>query len=338
MRCTPHCERHHILNIGQAQIISWYRNEAVANVAPGVGLITDRDERAAMRTQVSPKVTRFDNILFATDFSNQSNAALPFALSIARKYGSKVIAAHVITPPPLGNVPTGAIQELAAQSLREAKQSLNGLERQFATIPHQGVLRKGDIWEELSCILEEQNIDLIVVGTHGRSGVSKLLMGSVAERIFRQSTCPVLTVGPNVSGEPRSVADIHTILCPIDFSAESLAAFPYAVSLAEESQARLYLMHVVPAPAVEFEECTIMNRLKALVPTEAKLWCQPKAIVDCGDAADGILAEAEELGVDLIVLGIRPVSTMAGTRTHLGTATAYKVVSHAICPVLSVRG
>jgi nucleotide-binding universal stress UspA family protein len=132
-------------------------------------------------------------------------------------------------------------------------------------------------------------VDLIVLGTHGRSGVSKLLIGSVAERIFRQSTCPVLTVGPNVLGEPGSIADIHTILCPIDFTAESLAAFPYALSLAEENQARLYLMNVVPTPVLDSEEVSLMARLKALVPPEAKMWCQPKAFVESGDAGDKIL-------------------------------------------------
>jgi nucleotide-binding universal stress UspA family protein len=163
-------------------------------------------------------------------------------------------------------------------------------------------------------------------------------MGSVAERIFRQSTCPVLTVGPKVSGEPMSVADIHTILCPIDFTAESLAALPYAVSLAEENQARLYLMNVVPGPISTYDEVSLKARLKDLIPPEANLWCEAKAFVESGNAGDKILEQAEELGVDLIVLGIRPVSTLAGTRTHLGTATAYKVVSQAICPVLSVRG
>ena len=97
-------------------------------------------------------------------------------------------------------------------------------------------------------------------------------------------------------------------------------------------------MNVVPTPVLDYEEVSLMVRLKALVPPEAKMWCQPKAFVESGDAGDKILEQAEELGVDLIVLGIRPVSTLAGMRTHLGTATAYKVVSRAICPVLSVRG
>ncbi len=291
-----------------------------------------------MTTLTMSKIIAFDNILFATDFSKQSNVALPFALSIAQKYGSKIFAAHVLSPPPLGNFPTIEIQSLAAQSLREAHDFIAGLGPRLGGVPHEALLRKGEIWDELSSIAKDKKIDLIVVGTHGRAGVSKLLMGSIAERIFRQSTCPVLTVGPNVSGEPGSVADIHTILCPIDFTAESLAAFPYAVSLAQENQARLFLMNVVPAPVANYEEASLMARLKALVPAEAKLWCEPKALVESGDAGDRILEQSEELAVDLIVLGIRPVSTLAGTRTHLGTATAYKVVSRAICPVLSVRG
>jgi nucleotide-binding universal stress UspA family protein len=291
-----------------------------------------------MTTQTASKIITFDNILFATDFSKQSNFALPFALSIAHKYGSRIFATHVLAPPPLGNFPPIEIQALAAQALREAHTHVEELGRRLGAIPHETLLRKGDIWDELSAIIEGKNVDLIVLGTHGRAGVSKLLMGSVAERIFRQSTCPVLTVGPKVSGEPMSVADIHTILCPIDFTAESLAALPYAVSLAEENQARLYLMNVVPGPISTYDEVSLKARLKDLIPPEANLWCEAKAFVESGNAGDKILEQAEELGVDLIVLGIRPVSTLAGTRTHLGTATAYKVVSQAICPVLSVRG
>ena len=291
-----------------------------------------------MTTNSMSKVITFDNILFATDFSKHSNVALPFVLSIANKYGSKIFAVHVLAPPPLGNFPTIEVQALAAQAGGEAHDYMKVLGPQLGGVPHETLLKKGDIWDELSAITKEKKIDLIVLGTHGRVGVSKLLMGSVAERIFRQCTCPVLTVGPNVSGEPGSIADIHTILCPIDFTAESLAVLPYAVSLAQENQARLYLMNVVPTPVLNYEEVSLMTRLKALVPPEAKLWCEPKAFVESGDAGDRILEQADELAVDLIVLGIRPVSTLAGTRTHLGTATAYKVVSRAICPVLSVRG
>lgn len=291
-----------------------------------------------MATQATPKPITFGNILFATDFSTRSSVSLPFALSIAHKYGSKIFAVHVVAPPPMGKIPTMEMQAIAAQALREARESAKMLEPKLSKIPHETLLKKGDIWDEISALAKEKKVDLIVLSTHGREGVSKLLLGSVAERIFRQSTCPVLTVGPNVSAEPGSVADVHTILCPIDFTAASLAALPYAISLAQENQARLYLMNVVPNPVIEDEEISLTKRLKALVPPETQLWCEPKAIVESGEAGDKIMEQAEELGIDVIVLGIRPVSTLAGTRTHLGTATAYKIVSHAICPVLSVRG
>src|ERR1700687_56127 len=119
-----------------------------------------------MTTQTASKVITFDNILFATYFSKQSNVALPFALSIAHKYGSKIFATHVLAPPILGNFPTIEVQALAAQALREAHESVKELERRLGAIPHEVQLRKGDIWDELSAITQEKNVDLIVLGTH----------------------------------------------------------------------------------------------------------------------------------------------------------------------------
>lgn len=292
-----------------------------------------------MTTQMASAQVSLKKVLFATDFSRQSSDALPFVISIARKYGSKVFVAHVHSTSPLGGLPpTVELQALAVQALHEARANMKRLEGPLKGIPHEFIVRDGDIWGELSLIVEESGIDLIVVGTHGRAGASKLLMGSVAERILREAPCPVLTVGPNVSGEPGSVADTHTILYPTDFSAESMAAFPYALSLAQEDHARLYLLHVMPAPANESEEAALRFRVRSLVPADAKLWCEPKVFLESGDPAQVILDLAEELAVDLIILGTKHISRFAGTRTHLGMATAYKIVRQAICPVLSIRG
>ena len=292
-----------------------------------------------MATQVESKRISVENVLFATDFSKFSNEALPFALSIARKYGSKILALHVISPPPLGKFPlTLEMQEIAAQALQEATEEMKGLEPRMRGVTHEMLVRKGDVWEEMSAIVKDRNVDLIVVGTHGRAGASKLAVGSIAERIFREAPCPVLTVGPDVAGEPGSIADIHTVLYPVDFSSESLAALPQAISLAQEHQARLYLLHVAPAPLSDSDETSLRARLRLLVPPEVRLWCEPKVFVEFGDASQKILEMAEELAVDLIVLGTKHVSRFAAARTHLGMATAYKVVSHAICPVLTVRG
>lgn len=277
------------------------------------------------------------NILYATDFSRYSDAALPFALSVSRRYGSRLFALHVISFLPFPNVsPTPAWQAMAAQALREAKEAMARLEPQWREIPHEKLIRKGDIWTELSKTIEEKEIDLAVIGTHGRTGVSRALMGSVAEKIFRHAPCPVLTVGPNIAGEPESIGDIHTVLYPVDFAAESLAAAPYAVSLAQENQARLYLLHVTASPVSAGTEAALLSRLRNLVPSEGRLSCEPKPFVESGVPAQKILDLTEELAVDLIVLGPKREPKLPAS-THLPMATAYHVASQAICPVLTVR-
>jgi nucleotide-binding universal stress UspA family protein len=162
-----------------------------------------------------------------------------------------------------------------------------------------------------------------------------MLMGSAAESILRHSPCPVLTVGPRVVGEPQGIAEIHTILFPTDFTTESLAAVPYAVSLAHENQARLYLMHVTEEPVNPLTKHELMQRLYDLVPPEAGLSCAPKASIECGSPAEIIVNFAEELTMDLIVLGPRKHPHIPGS-THLPVSTATTILSRAICPVLTV--
>jgi nucleotide-binding universal stress UspA family protein len=278
------------------------------------------------------------NILYATDFSRYSNAALPYALSIARKYGSTLFVVHVISLSALSHSsPATASQAMTDQALREAKSAIKNLNPQLKGIPHKVLIRTGDIWSEIGAVIEEKRIDLAIVGTHGRTRVTKVLMGSVAEKIFRHAPCPVLTVGPNVCGEPDAIVDLHIILCPTDFSSESLAAVPYAVSLAQENQARLYLLHVTESFVDKPTEASLTSRLTRLVPPETELWCEPKAYVDSGFAPEKILSLSEELPADLIVLGVKRTPRLPGGM-HLAMATSYKVVTEAICPVLTVRG
>jgi nucleotide-binding universal stress UspA family protein len=289
-------------------------------------------ETALIHSQISLK-----NILYATDFSRYSDAALPFALSIARKYGSRIFAVHIISLSPFPSAsPTQALQALAAQAVREARETMERVPARCKEVPHETLIRRGEIWTELAKIVKEKEIDMVVCGTHGRTGVSKMLLGSVAENIYRHATCPVLTVGPNVAEEPESLGDIHTILYPTDFTSESIAAARYAVSLAQENQARLYLLHVTETPVSAAVEEETASRLRDLVPRDAELSCAPKAFVDFGDPAHKITELAEELMVDLIVLGPRPPAVFPGSN-HLPGTTASYVVSRAICPVLTTR-
>ena len=279
---------------------------------------------------------RLENVLYATDFRLRSKAALPFALSVARRYGSKVYVTHVIDLSPLsGPGPTNALRAIEAQAIREAKEAALELSPVFGQIPNEVVIRKGNVWKEISNIVEEKRINLIVVGTHGREGVNKVIMGSVAEKIFRQASCPVLTIGPRIHGESDRFANLHSILVPTDFSPESLAAVSYAISLAQVNRARLYLLHVTlvddgPEPSLELA-------LRNLIPSETEFTFAPKVFVEVGVASQKIVDRAEELAVDLIVLGVKPPAISQGTSTHQTMATACKVVSEAGCPVITVR-
>ncbi len=131
-------------------------------------------------------------------------------------------------------------------------------------------------------------------------------------------------------------------LLATDLDAVSAEATRYAISLAQENQARLTILNVAPEPkADELVEPqryapSTMRRLEALVPADAKLWCEPHFVVEAGDPAEKILDVAGNCHADVIVLGIRPHSVALAT--HLSRPTAHRVVTEAACPVLTVRG
>lgn len=206
------------------------------------------------------------------------------------------------------------------------------------------LILEGDLWSNLAAVIEANQIDLIVMGTRGRTGIGKFLLGSVAEEIFRQAPCPVLTVGPYAVSEPEQGGEFTHILFATDFSPESVAAAPYAISLAQECQAYLTLLHVIEEPKagdlVRPPELVASSEqlLRKLVPPEAELWCVPEYAIERGKAAQKILEVAAHSKAGLIVLGVRRPSGVPGAATHLPIATAHKVVSDAACPVLTVRG
>ena len=181
------------------------------------------------------------------------------------------------------------------------------------------------------------------MGTHGRKGVSRALLGSAAEEIFRKASCPVLTVGPRVSLNTERRLAMKEILFATDFSPESLAALPFAVSMAQEHQSNLTLLNVTGKAEVgelvhagQYVESTL-RRLQSLVPAEAELWCEPKCRVEQGSEAEKIMEVAVALGADLIVLGVHGPQGGVGATTHLLRSIAHHVVANAQCPVLTVR-
>jgi nucleotide-binding universal stress UspA family protein len=280
------------------------------------------------------------NVLFATDFSRYSNAALPYALAVAHQYGVKLFAAHVLSQESyLFTIPEGW------DAVREQQQHIdaNRLEQQLRGVPHQILTPVGDISDVIFRLVRDNNIDLLVLGTHGRSGLPKLLLGSVAEKIFRQSPVPVLTVGPHVPPNEKTVAEFTRIVFATDFSDESLAGLPYAFSLAQEHQAHLSLLHVLKDSHVgtvdlEANADFAMRRLHELAPPNADLWFQPEYFVEFGNVEEQIRNFVGKHGTDLIVLGVRQSTHNMAAVTHFSNSMTHRIVAYATCPVLTVRG
>jgi len=291
-----------------------------------------------VETQVQLK-----NILFATDFSPAAAAAVPYAARLAELYGAKLWVLHVSPPAinPMTDPSTwDSLEESAAKKRQEQRQLLLGT---FSGLRPQILIEEGDLRSVFEKTISENEIDLVVMGTHGRTGVGKLFLGSVAEEIFRSAPCPVLTVGPRLAVESRRNAAISRILLATDFGPASTAAAAHAIGLALQSKACLTLVNVQEEPKLSNLaqwpeiEASAIRRLEDLVPPEATHWCVPDYLVERGEPAQRILDVAEQQGSDLIVLGIRPSTGVRGAATHLPFTTAHKVVSRAACPVLTVR-
>ena len=311
--------------------------------------ITARTARPASALSVK-------NVLFATDFSATSEAALPYATAICRRFRSTLHLAHVLSETGLlmmtGGVDYVSMGTIYEDAHNEAKDKLDQIAAHFETIPHHNYVRHGVVWKNLAEIIEQNEIDLIVVGTHGRTGLGKLLLGSVAESILRHASCPVLTVGPRVSGRAKLPEfqnqggdlapvelELRQILFATNFAKDAPRMAQEAAWLADEFHARLTLMHVMedythlgskPEPIEEN-----LQRLRELIPNTAELQYIPETLLEFGDAPERILKAAEEREADMIILGAHAYSPVGST--HLPWSAAHHVIAQAHCPVLTIR-
>ena len=178
-----------------------------------------------------------------------------------------------------------------------------------------------------------RHADLIVMGTHGRSGWSRIMLGSVTERVLRGADRPVLTVGfKNKGGEPSSIS-LKKIICPVNYSHVSREALEHAVAMAERFTAELTVIHAIESPSGPQEDGSEKDRLCAWIPNELRPKCTFQEVVRRGNAAEQIIDLAASMEADLIVLGAqhKPFSDS----TVIGTTTV-NVTRHSPCPVLTV--
>ena len=292
----------------------------------------------------TPTLTSLRNILLATDFSEYSQTALTVAASFARQHRATLWLAHVVPPQPRLAIPIEAMPACLDAEWTAAQEEMAalGLSSLLQGVSYELLLERGELWPALSDMIAKHDVDLIVVGTHGRGGVSKLLLGSLAEEIVRLAPCPVLTVGPESFARVVLIETLKQILYATDFRPGSLAAVAWALSLAQEHHAHLTLLHVLEVRddaanhAQALREQTI-RQLMALIPPDARLDHVPEFLVECGLPAEVILQAAAERKADLIVMGARQ-SRHSFALSHLAWAMTHRVLARAHCPVLTVRG
>lgn len=294
------------------------------------------------------------SVLVASDFTEASSKPVRHAISIARHFHARFYLAHVVSS--IGFTIAGAD---ALESVTDAaERDLAKLEKKLvetgalAGLSHEFLVRQGEVWDELKAVIREKQAELVVIGTHGRQGIERLVLGSTAEQIFREADGLVLTVGPHSQPDApfESGGSIRSILFPTDFGEASFRALPHAISFANHFRASLVLLHVAPVMPIpeSFSWSTAPNdmraeekqkalkRLDEFVSQSTPLFVKPELIVEFGKHGEQILRSARSLNADLIVLGLD--HTKHGrAAAHLPTTTTYKVVSEAQCSVLTVR-
>ncbi|MFY9673574.1 MAG: universal stress protein [Terriglobales bacterium] len=289
-----------------------------------------------MDSQLTSSAISLQNILFATDFSVCSELALSYATALCQRYGSVLYTAHVVREELSDVQPPDPFYLLHSAQRKMQSLSRSG---QLAEIRHHELLREGDVSPVLCELIEGLGIDLLVLGTRGRGGIKKLLLGSIAEEIVGQVSCPVWTVGPQVSTE-NAARGVKKIVYAADLQRGSDRALAFALGMAAQERAHLTLVHVVkplsdtPGDYIEAAVDASRKQIRELVPSGVPI--ETDFLVEVGLPADCIERVASLRKADLIVMGAHHGSS-ARLSSHLPWVTPHYVVCHANCPVVTVR-
>lgn len=291
-------------------------------------------------------MTKFQRILCPIDFSDFSLRAYEYARSLAKHYGAHLFLQNVIQPLtvtyPYYYMPA-QMTNIYSELVDEARRQLHELAEKHASgaVQPELVVEEGFIADAILGFAEKQKVDLIVMGTHGRRGVDRLVIGSVTERVLRKSPPPVLAVRKPahdfVSPHEQDPVSLRRVLFCTDFSDTARKAFGYAVSLASEYKAELTLLHVIEdrgtnkrlqAGAASLEE------LKKSIPPSAGESGNVKTLVRAGKPYEEIVRLALEDRTDLVVLGVRGRNAVD---LALFGSTTHRVLQLGPCPVLTAR-
>jgi nucleotide-binding universal stress UspA family protein len=301
-------------------------------------------------------VVEFRNILCPIDLSEASSRTLVYAVAVARWYGARLTVLHVVPTFEPMQVRSGALGDhvdvVSPVTREEVLDALRGAV-DAAGAGTLDVTVTADAGGAAGVIVDHAvrtSADLVVMGTHGRSGFERLLLGSVTEKVLRKAPCPVLTVPPHALASATDEVLFRRVLCPMDFSPSALQAFGFSVDLARQANGSVTALHVIewmpdaePGAPVNIDiaayreslETEAQARLQTLLTDVPHASGETEGVVVFGRAYREVLALAESRNADLIVMGSQG---RGGVGLALFGSTTQHVVRAARCPVLIVRG
>jgi nucleotide-binding universal stress UspA family protein len=288
-------------------------------------------------TTMNPIAVTFEHILVPTDFSDVSQRALQYAKTFAKHGNSELLLVHVTPPMNTITSPEAAwIDETEIETMYQEQ-----LEQGSAALVSEGyraraISRTGPLYDELLSAIKEYQVDLVVLGTHGRKGVERFLLGSDAEAMIRRAHCPVLSVGPAVPELQNKEWSIREVICATTFDPRSAEVAAYAHKLAAQYGAELVLFHVKsPGTQEDVDWVAFEEAFRYYVPEDHGKASWLRTRLASTAPGSSIVDLAKQRGSDLIVMGAHPASSMA---THLPRGTAAKVLMEAGCPVFTLLG
>ena len=281
-----------------------------------------------------------DKIIIATDFTPESEKALAYGRALALEFASRVTLAHVIDLS-VATPADSAVVGFPIDKMRHA--SAENMERTLDNLGFEGVTAQGKTLEahdparaivELS---EKMDADLLVVGTHHRHGLSKLILGSCSEGIIHRAKCPVITIGPNAKPKPLDIA-FRSIVFATDLKRDAVEKAAVALTFAKDSIANVHIVHVIEDQVESFADAFRQHAraecaLAKLIPDSSYTWSSPKPSVLFGHVDEEILRVANAIQADLIILGAhRGVNLL----NRLWDGVVEQVIGEAPCPVLTI--
>jgi len=287
----------------------------------------------------TPAQMSLKNVLVPVDFSPLSEPAVKLAKALAQQHGSTIHLTNVIESL---NVSGMFSNKFRKTDVERAMNDFRFIEtRYFSGVKHETLVLDGDVTVSLLDAINERDIDLVVMATHGAEGCERLFMGFVTEELFRGARCPVRVTGPSVKEEFGRFASLSNVLYPMEITPSSIAAIPYLVSLIDANGSKVMLLHVAhPDIQSATERQRIRDRLTSemmeLFPSRVKSSIA-EVIVEFGPIADTIIEFSVARHADVIVLGVRRGRAFARSATHSPWSIAHQIIAQAPCPVLTIR-